>query len=42
MPDYRRVSHTISNIKYHVVWVAKYRYKVLKGEVAVRIRNLLR
>ncbi|MDI3547287.1 MAG: REP-associated tyrosine transposase [Halanaerobiales bacterium] len=42
MPDYRRNSHTISDIKYHIVWVTKYRYKVLKGEVAVRTRDLLR
>jgi putative transposase len=42
MPDYRRNSHTISDIKYHVVWVTKYRYKVLKGEVAIRARDLLR
>jgi len=42
MPDYRRDFNTISDIKYHVVWVIKYRYKVLKGEVAVRTRDLLR
>lgn len=42
MSDYRRNSHTISDIKYHVVWVTKYRYKVLKGEVAIRARDLLR
>lgn len=42
MPDYRRNSHIISDIKYHVVWVTKYRYKVLKGEVTIRARDLLR
>jgi len=42
MPDYRRSSHTISDIKYHIVWVTKYRYKVLTGEVAIRTRDLLR
>ncbi len=28
--------------KYHVVWSTKYRYKVLRGEVAERARDLLR
>jgi putative transposase len=32
MQDYRRTSLTISDIKYHIVWVTKYRYKVLTGE----------
>ena len=42
MSKYRRSSHTISDIKYHIVWVTKYRYKVLSGEVAIRTRDLLR
>ena len=29
MPDYRRGAHTIYDIKYHIVWVTKYRYKIL-------------
>jgi putative transposase len=29
-------------VKYHVVWITKYRYKVLRGEIAVRTRDLLR
>ena len=30
------------DIKYYVVWITKYRYKVLRGEVAERVRDLLR
>ncbi len=30
------------NIEYHFVWVTKYRYKVLTGDVAVRVRELVR
>ncbi|MHB8752429.1 MAG: transposase, partial [Aggregatilineales bacterium] len=33
MPDYRKGAHTIYDIQYHFVWVTKYRYKILKGEV---------
>ena len=40
--DYRYGSHTAYNIEYHFVWVTKYRYKVLKGDVAVRLRELIR
>ncbi len=35
--DYRYGSHTVFQIEYHFVWVTKYRYKVLTGEVAERI-----
>ena len=37
--DYRYGSHTVYNIEYHFVWVTKYRYKVLTGDVALRVRN---
>jgi putative transposase len=29
MPEYREGAHTIYDIKYHLVWVTKYRYQVL-------------
>ncbi|MDR1364497.1 MAG: transposase [Oscillospiraceae bacterium] len=28
-------------MKYHVVWITKYRYKILTGEIAKQIRELL-
>ena len=40
--DYRYGSHTVYQIEYHFVWVTKYRYKVLRGEVAERLRELVR
>jgi putative transposase len=42
MVDYREGSHTVYDIKYHVVWVTKYRYKVLRGEIALRAREVIR
>jgi putative transposase len=42
MSGYRRGSHRIYEIKYHLVWVAKYRYHVLKEEVAHRAQDLIR
>jgi len=40
--DYRYGSHTVYTIEYHFVWVTKYRYKVLVGEIGLRIRDLVR
>lgn len=42
MAEYRRTSHAIYDIKYHFVWVTKYRYKIFKGQIAVRLRDLIR
>jgi putative transposase len=39
---YRYGSHTVYDIEYHFVWVTKYRYQVLKGDVALRVRDLVR
>jgi putative transposase len=40
--DYRYGSHTVFNIEYHFVWATKYRHKVLTGDVALRVRELVR
>ena len=40
--DYRYGSHTVFKIQYHFVFVTKYRYHVLKGDVALKTRELIR
>ena len=40
--DYRHGSHTKFKIEYHFVWVTKYRYHVLQGDLAIRVRELVR
>lgn len=42
MDGYRKNSHAVFDIKYHVIWGTKYRYKVLHGPIAVRTRELIR
>ncbi len=42
MQHYRKTSHRLYDIKYHLVWITKYRKKILKGELARRIRELIR
>ena len=34
MGKYRRLSHVVYQCTYHVVWVPKYRYRILTGAVA--------
>jgi len=42
MENYRRSSHSIYDIKYHIVWITKYRKQVLHGVIAERARELIR
>jgi len=35
-------SHSVCDCKYHIVWVTKYRYPVLVGDIGLRTRELLR
>ena len=40
--EYRHGAHAVYDIKYHLIWITKYRYKVLEGRVAERARELIR
>jgi len=42
MKDYRHGSHTAFSIHLHIVWITKYRKKVLKKEIAVFVRDIIR
>lgn len=42
MEEYNKGSHTVYDIKYHIIWVTKYRYYVLNGNIAYRVRELIR
>lgn len=42
MPKVRKNSHSTIWLTLHLIFVTKYRYKVLKGEVKKRCRDLLR
>ena len=41
MKDQRRSGHNVSLLMAHLVWVTKYRYPVLTGEIQVRCREIL-
>ena len=40
--SYQKSSHTVHDLKVHLVWSTKYRYKVLSKEIGERIRDLTR
>lgn len=42
MRHYCKTSHSVCDIKNHIVWITKYRKPVLVGELARRVRELLR
>ncbi len=42
MRHYRLGAHTKTDLKVHVIWIPKYRKPVLTGEVAVRVRDIVR
>lgn len=37
----RYSSHTVTRLTVHIVWVTKYRYKVLQGDIQKRCRDLI-
>ena len=37
MSRFRKLSHTIWHCQYHIVWVPKYRYRVLHGEIGEQV-----
>jgi putative transposase len=39
---YRRGAHTVTELKYHFVWKTKYSYPVLRGDIGLHLREVLR
>ena len=42
MRHYKLGAHTKTDLKVHLVWIPKYRKRVLVGQVAIRARDILR
>ena len=40
--QYEKGKHCVFYHRYHVVWSTKYRYKVLKGDIRKRVREIIR
>ena len=41
-PTYWSGAHTTHRLRYHLVWIPKYRKRVLEGKIAARLEALLR
>ena len=42
MSRFRKLSHVIWHCQYHIVWVPKYRYRVLEGDVGTEVQKCIR
>jgi putative transposase len=42
MDEFQSLSHTVWDCKYHIVWIPKYRKKVLYGELRKHLGDVLR
>ncbi len=42
MSKYKKLSHVIYKCEYHIVWVPKYRLRILKGEIKELLAHDLR
>ena len=40
--QYRHTSHTTYSCIYHLIWITKYRKKVLTGDIGLRLRDIIR
>ncbi len=41
MERYSKGSHTLYHHRYHLVWITKYRYRVLRGELQRRVHTII-
>ncbi|MBU0596854.1 IS200/IS605 family transposase [Patescibacteria group bacterium] len=42
MTYYRKTTHSTFDCTYHIIWITKYRYNILVGDIAERAREILR
>ena len=40
--QYDKGKHSTFHHRYHLIWVTKYRYKVLRGDIQLRVRDIVR
>ena len=42
MSRFEKLSHVLWHCKYHIVWVPKYRYRILDGQVKIEVEKCIR
>ena len=41
MSRFKKLSHVLWHCQYHIVWIPKYRYKVLRGKIGDEVRKTI-
>jgi putative transposase len=41
MTVYNKTSHSVFYHRFHIVWITKYRYRVLAGDLRLRVREII-
>ena len=41
MSRFKKLSHVLWHCQYHIVWIPKYRYKVLRGKIGEEVRKTI-
>ncbi|MCC8419368.1 MAG: transposase, partial [Rickettsia endosymbiont of Glossina mortisans submortisans] len=41
MTEYEKGKHTVYYHRYHIVWITKYRYKVLTRNIKLEVREII-
>ena len=41
MTQYSKTSHTVFHHRYHIVWITKHRFKVLQGNLRMKVREII-
>jgi putative transposase len=42
MSPFRKLSHSLWHCQYHIVWVPKYRHKILTGHIGNEVGNCIK
>jgi putative transposase len=42
MSNFKKLTHAMWECKYHLVWCSKYRFRILKGELAKSLRDIIK
>ncbi|MDR2074878.1 MAG: transposase [Holosporales bacterium] len=40
--DYRKGAYSVYDLKYHIIFCTKCRYRILTGNIAIRTRGLIK
>ena len=42
MSRFNKIAHVLWHCQYHLIWVPKYRYKIMEGEMEQELKNCIR